>query len=187
MTETWSLAQYRAHLAGSGQAQSAPTPVARPARRDAEYDEQVRFFAVIAWLATRYPDRAGELEDVYATSGLAHRSRRTAGRMKDAGQRRGVLDIEVWVPRGRWHALAIELKPLDRGQATSEQTARMDRLNARGYRAVLHHGWIAALTELCTYLDIPLPPNPEGVADDVLARRAVDRRLARQQRRSRTA
>lgn len=183
MTETWSLERYRAHVAAASP--DATAPIARRApRREKEYDEQVRLFAVIEWLAKAHPDRAGELEDVYSTSSGGKRSRRTAGMMKDAGQRRGVLDIEVWVPRGPWHGAAIELKQVDGGCATPEQAARIERLTARGYLAVLHHGWISALTELCNYLDLPVPRDPEAIADDVLARRAFERRLARRHGRS---
>ena len=184
MTETWSLERYRAHLAGASMPVETQVPH-RPHRTRGEYDEQVRLFAVIESLAQTHPDRADELEDVYSTSSGGKRSRRTAGMMKDAGQRRGVLDIEVWVPRGPWHGAAIELKKAGGGRATPEQAARIKRLTARGYLAVLHHGWISALSELCNYLGLPMPQNPEALADHVLARRAFERRLARKQGRSR--
>jgi hypothetical protein len=181
MTERWTAAQYRTFVESAG----SPTGLQPPTPRKVvqrEHHEQVLLFALIDWLAEHHPDRADELEDVWATSSGGRRSPGEAGKMKASGQRKGVLDIEVMVPRDGFHALFIELKPERSGRASPEQSARIARLRARGYRAEVIHGWLPAATLLCSYLGIPFPSDPKARADMVLARRALQRRAARRAR-----
>ncbi|MEY2117301.1 VRR-NUC domain-containing protein [Rhodanobacter sp. FW106-PBR-R2A-1-13] len=183
MTERMDVATYRAILAGnSGTGSDAAPAPARPTvkRAEPEYEEQVRFFGLVALLLQIHADRAEQLEDVWATSSGGRRDARTAGKLKAAGQRPGVPDIEAPVPMGGFHGLFIELKPLDSGRASREQKARLERLHRRGYRTAVCHGWLAAGRVLCAYLALPWPDNVEARVEAHLAFERQLRRRARQ-------
>lgn len=144
-------------------------------RAQPEYDAQVRFFVLVEWLAVKHPERAGELEDVWATSNGGKRPRGEAGRMRESGQRKGVLDIECLVPRGGAHGLLIEMKSAV-GKATPEQVARMERLQGRGYAVHLARSWQEAGKSLCGYLGLPWPADADIRVELRLAARAGERR-----------
>lgn len=172
-----SAAEFRALLEQGGMA--AP---AKGTRNQPEFEAQVRFFVLVDLLAELHPARAGELEDVWSTSSGGIRQRGEAGKMREAGQRRGVLDIECMVPAQGCHALFIELKS-DRGRLTSEQSDRIERLTGRGYRACVQRGWVAAGKVLCDYLDLPFPRQAETLVELALKQRIADRRKRRKARR----
>lgn len=160
MTASLSIAEYRRATAK---------------RAQPEYDAQVRFFVLVEWLAELRPANAGELEDVWATSNGGKRPRGEAGRMRESGQRKGVLDIECLVPRGDAHGLLIEMKSAV-GKTTLEQAARMERLQGRGYVVHLARSWQEAGKILCDYLGLPWPVNAEVQVELRLAARAGERR-----------
>lgn len=169
MTASLSIAEYRRATAK---------------RAQPEYDAQVRFFVLVEWLAELHPANAGELEDVWATSNGGKRPRGEAGRMRESGQRKGVLDIECLVPRGGAHGLLIEMKSAV-GKTTLEQAARMERLQGRGYVVHLARSWQEAGKILCDYLGLPWPVNAEVQVELRLAARARARRTERTVQRAR--
>lgn len=176
-----SVEDFRRRLSGQAPVTQPATPAVsapRPMRRQPEHEEQVRLFALIELLAHRHPEHAGELEDVWSTSSGGKRHRGAAGRLRDAGQRRGVPDIECWVPRGAYHGLVIELKA-EKGRATREQADRLARLSARGYVAIVCHGWVAAGQALCDYLGLAMPADAETAVEMLLVARRAQRRAAR--------
>lgn len=175
------VATYRALVAGASVDPSLASSVVpkMPRRGEPEYDEQVRFFALVACLAELHPSSAEELEDVWSTSSGGRRDRATAGKLKAAGQKRGVPDIEALIPIAGQHGLVIELKPIDSGRASKEQSARLARLRRRGYRAELCHGWVAAGHVLCDYLRLPWPPDAVARVEAYLALQHLQRRLRR--------
>lgn len=130
-------------------------------RAQPEYDDQVRLFVLVEWLSEIHPARAEELLDVWATSNGGKRPRGEAGRMRAAGQRKGVLDIECMVPIGCAHGLFIEMKSAV-GRPTPEQAARIRRLSDRGYVATIARSWQEAGHQLCGYLGIAWPANAEA-------------------------
>jgi len=154
------------------------TPRRATKRAQPEYDEQVRLFVLIDWLAELHPGRAGDLLDVWATSNGGKRPNGEAGRMREAGQRKGVLDVECLVPRGNWHGLLIEMKSAV-GSVTKEQADRIARLSARSYSVHVARSWQAAGHILCDYLGLPWPRNAEVQVELRLAARAEERRAAR--------
>lgn len=176
----WNLDEYRAHLAATAGAKSMQE--SRRARAQPEYDAQVRFFAGVDILAELYPAHAADLEDVYATANGGKRHRGEAGKLRAAGVRRGVPDIEAWIPVAPYHGLVIELKAPRSGQATKEQKARIARLRKRGYRAEICHGWQRATAVLCEYLGVAVPPDFEQRIEARLHLRHAMRRWARRQR-----
>lgn len=156
------------------QATVEPAPKSRPVQH--EYAEQVRFFHLVELLREVHPQRADELLDVYATSSGGFRAWGTAVRMRLAGQRAGILDIECMVPSQGFHALFIELKPLGRGRPTPEQSARVERLSMRGYKALIVHGWVNAARILCDYLGLPFPEQAERMVEVRIALERVTRK-----------
>lgn len=174
MSAALSIAEYRAALAAQ------PARHAASRRAQPEYDAQVRFFVLVDWLAELYPERAGELEDVWATSNGGKRPRGEAGRMRAAGQRKGVLDIECMVPMGPCHGLFIEMKSAV-GRPTTEQAARIARLNDRGYLALVARSWQEAGQMLCGYLGMVWPTNAEGNVEWRLTQKRVARKRARRE------
>lgn len=160
--------------------------VRRTARRaQPEYDQQVRLFTLIELLASLHPARADELEDVWATGNGGKRPPGAAGMMREAGQRKGVPDVLCLVPSGPAHGLAIEMKSAI-GRLTAEQSARLARLAARGYRTSVERTWQDAGRLLCAYLGIPWPDQADTKVEWLLASRKAERkRLRKNARRNR--
>ena len=81
------------------------------------------------------------------------------GRMlKLMGVKRGVPDLFLPVPRGRYHGLWIEMKT-ETGTATNDQKWWGDRLTAQGYLCYLCHGWDTAVRVLEWYMEQGAPSN----------------------------
>ena len=71
---------------------------------------------------------------------------------KAMGVKKGVPDLCLPVTRGGFHGLYIEMKTPS-GRASDAQRWWMMELTKQGYRAVVCHGYDAAVAELCWYLD----------------------------------
>jgi hypothetical protein len=56
------------------------------------------------------------------------------------------------VPRNGYAAMFLELKTGGSGRASEEQKVRIERLNRRGYLAIVVFGWVEAAQRLCEYL-----------------------------------
>lgn len=151
-TERMSAADYRAALSAPSKRPGGNR--SRPARRQPEFDEQVLFFILLDHLAAAHPERTDELRDIWASANGGLRLPRTSGRLRAAGARKGVPDIEVMVPCQGFHGMFVEMKAPGSGRPTAEQKARIARLNGRGYRAVVAFGWIEAGQKLCEYLGL---------------------------------
>jgi hypothetical protein len=75
-------------------------------------------------------------------------------RLKAQGVKAGVPDLFLPVPRFGRHGLFIELKAQG-GRVSKEQTAWIDELSQRGYRACVCVGWLQARDEILDYLNPP--------------------------------
>ena len=75
-----------------------------------------------------------------------------AARLKKVGWRKGMADIQLFVPSSRYHALFIELKAM-KGRPTPEQLAYLEDLRAQGYAACLCYGDEAAISCIMDYMD----------------------------------
>lgn len=73
---------------------------------------------------------------------------------KAMGVKKGVPDLCLPVARGGFHGLYIETKTPS-GKASEAQRWWVTRLTEQGYRAVVCHGYDAAVAELCWYLSLP--------------------------------
>lgn len=120
--------------------------------------EEAEQITLIQWADTLAPQHP-ELAMLFHVPNGGYRARRTAGRMKAAGQRKGVPDLWLPIPRRGYHGLVIELKAA-KGRPTPEQSDWLARLNAEGYKATIQHGWIEAARNLAWYLDLPTEVIP---------------------------
>ena len=113
-----------------------------------EAQEQEALFRWAAYSRGKYP----ALELLYHIPNEGQRSGLTGYRMKLQGLRRGVPDICLPVPYGRFTALYIELKRRDGGRVSEEQRGWIAALNRVGCRAVVCRGWDEAREEIERYL-----------------------------------
>lgn len=72
---------------------------------------------------------------------------------KKMGVKKGVPDLCLPVPRGRYHGLYIEMKT-DTGRASPEQKWWGEQLLAQGYMWECCHGWESAVRVLEWYLQL---------------------------------
>jgi hypothetical protein len=88
--------------------------------------------------------------ELYAVPNGGLRTKATAGKLKAQGLRAGVPDLQIDVPRGRYHGLRMELKT-PQGRPTPEQNLTIDRLVKRGYYAVVAYGFDEAVRHIRKY------------------------------------
>lgn len=118
-----------------------------PLTRTPEHLEQVTLMRWAALHERRYP----ELRLLYHIPNGEYRPKATAARLKDAGCKSGVPDLDLPVARGPWHGLRIELKAKG-GRTSSAQAQWIKDLNAEGYLARVCTGWTAARDLILEYL-----------------------------------
>lgn len=119
-----------------------------------EHDEQV---AIFRW-AQMQEAVCPELRMLYAIPNGGKRDKITAARLRDEGVKSGVPDICLPVPRGRYHALYIELKRRaikgvqNAGKLTEDQKAWLDGLSEQGNMACVCYGAAEAIKTIKEYL-----------------------------------
>lgn len=113
-----------------------------------EDEEQILLFSWADYMLGTYP----ELALLFHIPNGGSRSRAEAGRFKAMGVKPGVPDLFLPVPRGGYSGLFIELKREHGGALSDVQRDWLDDLTARGFRAVMCHGWEAARDVLVDYL-----------------------------------
>lgn len=113
-----------------------------------ETDEQI---ALMNW-ATMMSGVHPELRLLYHVPNEGKRSKAAAGILKAMGLKRGVPDIVLPVPRGKYHGLYVELKRVDGGHATKEQLWWLEQLEWQGYAVTICRGWQAASKAIMNYL-----------------------------------
>ena len=115
-----------------------------------EEDEQIALFQWAELMLHKYP----ELSLMYHIPNEGKRSLATGGRLKAMGLKKGVPDICLPVPRGKYHGLYVEMKREIGGKLTEEQYRWLKDLDKQGYAVTLCHGWRKAVVEIETYLKI---------------------------------
>ena len=120
-----------------------------------EYEIQVRLMSMIQRIEI---DR-GEPFLRTATQGGVRVSPGTAAKMKRSGYKKGTPDILFFEPSacGKYHGLAIELKTM-KGRPSPEQLKWIDKLNERGWKAVVSKGFDATAEIICEYFGVGMPP-----------------------------
>ncbi len=112
-----------------------------------EHEEQKALFRWAEVAQYRHP----ELALLYAIPNGGHRHKAVAAKLKAEGVRKGVPDICLPVPRGRWHGLYIEMKT-PTGTVRLEQKRWLSALRSQGYDAVVCRGWESARRFIEEYL-----------------------------------
>lgn len=91
---------------------------------------------------------------MYAIPNGGKRDIRTAVKLKATGVKKGVPDINLDVPVGRYHGLRIELKKPKLGKISKEQSEFMERLQQQGFRCEVCYGWLEARDVIVNYLGV---------------------------------
>lgn len=76
----------------------------------------------------------------------------TATRFKAMGTLAGFPDLFVFIARGGFNGLFIELKK-PKGRVSAIQQQRIDALNEQGYRAVVCYGFDESIKAITDYLE----------------------------------
>ena len=108
--------------------------------------------AVFQWAelnARKYP----ELKYMFHIPNGGYRHKTTAVKMKVIGQKAGVPDIFLPVPRGGLHGLWIELKH-GKNRATKAQDNYLYFLSEQGYRVAVCYGVDEAIKDIKEYLKL---------------------------------
>lgn len=114
------------------------------------WDEHQHQRAVVEW-AERMSGLIPELRWLFAVPNGGKRHLLTAKKMKAEGQKAGVPDLCLPIPRGRFHGLFVEMKT-PKGTLTPEQREWLKSLTAHGYRAEVARGFEAAINIIEDYL-----------------------------------
>ena len=107
---------------------------------------------VINW-ALLHRDEYPELVLLYHIPNGGSRDPVEARHLKDQGVKRGVPDLCLPVPRGRYHGLYIEMKA-ETGRVSREQEWWGEQLCEQGYAWRICHGWQEASKILEGYLSL---------------------------------
>lgn len=115
-----------------------------------ESDEQIALFAWRDLFMLLYP----ELLVMYAIPNGGYRPKRTGNRMKKQGTLKGIPDICLPVPRGKYGSLYIELKRQYGGVETPEQKIVIPKLRQYGNMVEVCKGKDAAISVILAYLKL---------------------------------
>lgn len=115
-----------------------------------ETEEQQALFEWASMMSGVHP----ELKLMYHVPNEGKRSKAAAGILKSMGLKRGVPDICLPVPRGRFHGLYVELKRVKGGKATKEQLWWLEQLDRQGYAVTICRGWKQASQNILAYLNL---------------------------------
>lgn len=115
-----------------------------------EHDEQVR---VVAWWASVCRIYGVDERCLYAVPNGGYRAFTEARRLKMEGQRNGIPDLCLCVPKGIYHGLYIELKRLRGGSVRKEQATMIEELQRLGYKAMVCYGSTDAIQAIKEYME----------------------------------
>lgn len=107
-----------------------------------EEDEQRAVAEYLDWLGVLYNHSPNE----------GQRAVQYTVKLKALGMKAGFPDIFIYEPRGEFCGLAIELKRVSGGRVSDAQRDWIDKLNARGYKAVVCKGFDEAKRTIDDYM-----------------------------------
>lgn len=119
------------------------------ARNMSEHDEQVRFFTILSLFSGKYP----QLDYIFAVPNGGARHIVVAQKMKAEGQKKGVPDILICLPRQGYTGLAIEMKFHPKKQSP-EQKQYQTVMTQAGWLYVLAYSCKEAVTAVGQYMGI---------------------------------
>lgn len=114
-----------------------------------EEEEQITLFKWAELNEKKYP----ALKLMFHIPNEGKRSYVSGKRMKLAGMRKGVSDIFLSAPRGKYHGLYIEMKRIIDGKVSDDQTEWLDAVRAEGYAGYVAYGWQDASKKILRYLN----------------------------------
>lgn len=114
-----------------------------------EAEEQKLLFEWVAYQCAKYP----ELKLLYHIPNEGKRSASGGADLVRQGLKKGVPDICLPVPKGRYHGLYIELKRKKGGKVSTEQKNWIYSLTGQGYKATICRGWEEARAEILAYIN----------------------------------
>ncbi len=113
-----------------------------------EDEEQEALFRWLAFASNRQP----ELRLMIHIPNEGKRSERQGAKMKKIGLRKGVPDLFLPVPKGKYHGLWIEMKRMKGSKTSKEQKEWIEALNRQGYFAAVCLGWLEAKQTIERYM-----------------------------------
>lgn len=114
-----------------------------------EHEEQM---IVIQW-TQMMQQFCPELALLFAIPSGGHRHKRVGAYMKAEGQKKGVPDLMIPIPRQGYYGMWIEMK-FGNNKPTIEQREWLVALVEQGYRCDICYGADAAIDALCSYLSL---------------------------------
>lgn len=114
-----------------------------------EHAEQA---AVIQWWAVYAAQHKLPECLLFAIPNGANKSIASAAKFKREGLRKGVPDLMLAIPRGRYHGLFMEMKRLTGSRATDEQRNMANLLRAQGNEVFFCYGAAHAIRVITDYL-----------------------------------
>lgn len=115
-----------------------------------ESEEQIKLFE---WADRQYRNNMVKYEYLGLMFHIPNGGKRnitTAVRLKREGVKRGVPDIFIPVPKGKYFGLFIEMKSKN-GKLTDEQKFWIEMLNELGYKAIVCKGFEEARDAVLEY------------------------------------
>ena len=104
--------------------------------------------AVVNWIKSNFP------EILYcASAGGMRTSLSVAKKMKASGYVKGFPDLGIFHPTMKHNGMFIELKADKKCYASKEQKEWVEKLNERGYYAVVCKGFDESIEQITEYLN----------------------------------
>ena len=113
-----------------------------------EADEQRAFFEWAACMQGKYPC----LKWMHHIPNGGSRNKIEAARLKAQGVKRGVPDISLPYPSGKYHGLYIEMK-YGKGKVRPEQQEFLEYASGVGYKTAVCLGMLEAVKVILAYLE----------------------------------
>lgn len=110
-------------------------------KKQSEHDDQCR---VCGWM-----DSMGML--YHAIPNAGKRSYLQAAFLRAEGMRKGVPDLFIAEPRGKYHGMYLEMKALRGGGLSTNQKETIALLRGKGYYVAVAHGYEDAITQISDY------------------------------------
>lgn len=115
-----------------------------------EQEIQMQVFEWAEWMKGRYP----ELKLMHHIPNGGGRSKAEAGIFKAMGVKRGIPDVFLPAPRGRYHGLYIEFKSRS-GTTSKDQSCVLESLQEAGYLTCVCNKSEEAIKLIEKYLALP--------------------------------
>lgn len=131
--------------------ENLPVP---PKRKPRDNEESRMQMALVRWWAVRHREFGVGEHMLFAIPNGGRRDVIGAAILKKEGQRNGISDIMLAVPRGKYHGLFLELKT-ETGVVSDAQTMFLCDANKQGYAAYVCRSLGQAIKLIQNYMTTP--------------------------------